>query len=248
MCLILSSLLYVREFVKNHPGAVLVLIGVVGEIILEWTHTKGPKAWLKKFFWSLLVLGLTLEFWEAARSDMQVEELRSTNLVLATNLETVHSNNLAQARQLHDLWIRQGRRTFRLLNFGFPDKIKSRPAGKVVILFEKNNPEVREFADEILFTLKEGGWKVLSCSPFALDDISKIIPFGSTNFVERVQSNIEDAEARDGLTVTARNLERDSPATLLVQSFTECSFECPYWGGGGFPADDSVVVFVVKKL
>ncbi len=87
MCLISSALLYGWEFVRRHPGITLVFVGVVGEIILDWTGTAEKFKKSKKAFWICLVVGLAFEFGEASKEDRQVEELRRANNELEARLK-----------------------------------------------------------------------------------------------------------------------------------------------------------------
>jgi hypothetical protein len=211
---------------------VVIAAGCWGEGWSERHHAVGR---LKRFFWKMVVWGLAVEL------------LAFTVSFIAANIEIerLQSANSAQATQIHTLWIRQGPRYFRLLNFGFLGLVKSRPTGQVVILFEDNNREVKEFAEQILFDLQGGGWKVLSFSPFTPEQILKIAPPSSTN---TIAFELEEAGARDGLAITAHGMDAGSAANGLMWSFTECSIECTAWGGPGFPPDDTVYIFVMKKL
>jgi hypothetical protein len=74
-------------FVLRHPGLLLVLIGVAGEIICDWKDMEGRLARAKKLSAILLVVGLTMEFWEAAKSDEEIAKLK---------LQTADSNLAAQ--------------------------------------------------------------------------------------------------------------------------------------------------------
>jgi hypothetical protein len=73
-------------FCKNHPGILLVIIGVAGEIVCEWDKEKGTRGRLIRLFGLLLVIGLLLEIWEAVKADEQVAHLTQTNLVLQSNV------------------------------------------------------------------------------------------------------------------------------------------------------------------
>jgi len=128
-------------FVKAHPGIVLVLIGVAGEIVLEWKKTQGKLAWLKKSFWILLILGLVLEFFEATKSDRdiavlnrQAAELVHSNLVLSLELEKLKQPRIMNVEQkmafmksLHDAIkgpIRLGAKDASPDSVGFMDSIQ----------------------------------------------------------------------------------------------------------------------------
>src|SRR5437016_12669955 len=75
-----------ETFCKNHPGILLVILGVAGEVICEWNKEKGIRGKLIKVFGFLLVAGLILELWEAVKADEQVAQLTQTNLVLRSNV------------------------------------------------------------------------------------------------------------------------------------------------------------------
>jgi len=65
-----SSLLsHCWQFATRHPGIVLVLLGVVGEVVFDWKEMKGKMAWAKRLSAIVLIAGLMLEFSEAAKSD-----------------------------------------------------------------------------------------------------------------------------------------------------------------------------------
>jgi hypothetical protein len=71
--IILSSLLFnCWEFSTRHPGILLVLLGVAGEVVFDWKEMKGKLAWAKKLSALVLIAGLILEFSEAAKSDKDV--------------------------------------------------------------------------------------------------------------------------------------------------------------------------------
>ncbi|HUJ71955.1 MAG TPA: hypothetical protein VLZ30_06905, partial [Verrucomicrobiae bacterium] len=62
-------------FLSRHPGIVLVLVSVTGEIVLEWKDVQGKKALAKRICWAGLILGLALDFEDAAKSDKEVASL-----------------------------------------------------------------------------------------------------------------------------------------------------------------------------
>lgn len=63
------------EFITRHPGLVLVLIGVAGEVACDWNEMSGRLARAKKLSAILLVVGLAIEFVEAAKSDLEIATL-----------------------------------------------------------------------------------------------------------------------------------------------------------------------------
>src|SRR5258706_10997202 len=73
MILAATSLSLCFEFIARHPGLLLVLIGVAGEIIFDWKEMgHGRLAYAKRISAILLVVGLMMEFWEAAKSDKEI--------------------------------------------------------------------------------------------------------------------------------------------------------------------------------
>jgi hypothetical protein len=60
------------EFATRHPGILLVLFGVAGEVIFDWGEMKGRLACAKRLSALVLIAGLILEFSEAAKSDKDV--------------------------------------------------------------------------------------------------------------------------------------------------------------------------------
>jgi hypothetical protein len=86
MILAVSSFFVCWEFVTRHPGLVLVLAGVVGEVICDWKEMDGRLARAKRLSAILLVVGLMMEFWEAAKSDLEVARLNQE--AAAARLET----------------------------------------------------------------------------------------------------------------------------------------------------------------
>ena len=109
MILAASSLFVCLEFVGRHPGLLLVLIGVVGEIICDWKEMEGRLARAKRISAILLVVGLMMEFWEAAVSDTDLADTKERTAVAekeagqanerAANTE---SNNLVLQAELKD--------------------------------------------------------------------------------------------------------------------------------------------------
>ena len=79
----LPPMLLVSEFVAKHFGAVLVFIGVVGEgveIVLKFICENPSRTFARRLefiggiFWIVLVVGLWMEFSEAAKSDVEVAQ------------------------------------------------------------------------------------------------------------------------------------------------------------------------------
>lgn len=95
-------------FIVNHPGILLVIVGVAGEVICDWNRKKELRERLKKFFGIVLVIGLLWEIAEAVKSDKQVaaaklladeaNERASTNELQVAKI--TQTNLLLQAKVL----------------------------------------------------------------------------------------------------------------------------------------------------
>lgn len=59
-------------FSKRHPGILLVLVGVAGEVFFGWAAPKNRREVLEKFCAVLLVVGLVVEIVEASKEDKQI--------------------------------------------------------------------------------------------------------------------------------------------------------------------------------
>jgi hypothetical protein len=66
----------VRFFCVEHPGVLIVVFAVGGEVICDWNRKKSLRDRLKKFFGMLLVAGLLIEIAEAVKSDRAVASAR----------------------------------------------------------------------------------------------------------------------------------------------------------------------------
>lgn len=134
-------------FILRHPGLLLVLLGVAGEVAFDWGEMKGRKTLGKKISAILLIVGLVVEFGEAAKSDTQVvelqkktEELRKENLQLQSRI---------QPREITD---DQKAVIARLL--------KDNEKCPVLISTDVADPEERLFARQIRDELKSCGFVV----------------------------------------------------------------------------------------
>jgi hypothetical protein len=111
-----AILLNCWNFSLRHPGLLLVLVGVAGEVYFEWKEEAWCKHWKKKVSALLLIFGLCLEFIEAAKSDKNVAasienasnaekeakeanllaaKVGTTNAQLSFKIEELRSNNFA---------------------------------------------------------------------------------------------------------------------------------------------------------
>ena len=72
---------------KNHPGIVLVAVGVLGEMACDWKKEKHFREKLKKWFGVMLMAGLLLEVWEAIKSDGQILALEKQGQTLQFKIQ-----------------------------------------------------------------------------------------------------------------------------------------------------------------
>lgn len=73
----------------------LVLIGVAGEIACDWKEMEGRLARAKRISAILLVVGLMMEFWEAAKSDNEVADTKERTTLVESNNLVLRSNVVA---------------------------------------------------------------------------------------------------------------------------------------------------------
>ena len=141
-------------FMGRHPGLLLVLIGVAGEIICDWREMVGHLARVKRIFAILLILGLVVEFIEAAKSDKEVAELkRQTALVASSNL-MLKTNVLALELKLQPRAITPEQQTALIKLLSNCSK------GKVYISAGAFDGEATTFAQQIEDVLKKSGFEV----------------------------------------------------------------------------------------
>ncbi len=151
--LALSLLSDCWEFLTRHPGLILVLIGVAGEVICDWTEMgKSKKAWAKKVSAIILVLGLAIEFIEASKVDRETAELGSTNRVLSIKMEELRSTNLLLQVKLFELEAKiQHRHITDEMRSQIIAGLKPKASSgiEVFILYPSGDSEATEFASEI---------------------------------------------------------------------------------------------------
>ena len=106
------------NFILRHPGILLVLIGVAGEVVFDWSEMSGRKAFAKRLSALVLILGLVLEFFEAAESDKDVAQAReraavaeSNTVLMQITVAQLNSNNLVLRSNVLALELRVQDRT-----------------------------------------------------------------------------------------------------------------------------------------
>jgi hypothetical protein len=99
MILAASSLFACLQFIGRHPGLLLVLIGVAGEIACDWKEMDGRLARAKRISAILLVVGLMMEFWEAAKSDREIAATKERTALVESNNLVLQANVLELKQQ-----------------------------------------------------------------------------------------------------------------------------------------------------
>ncbi len=182
--LLFSSILSLGwDFASKHVGLFLVLLGVAGEIFFDWPEMKGRRAKAKKVSAILLVVGLVLDFRDAAKSD---EALAETNgraakalqeageaneraakfdvarLKVEKDAEEIRSSNLALQAKVLDL---EGKMQSRAIT---PEKrteligrLKDCPKGKIVILASILDAEATNYAMQLEDVFRSAGFAVV---------------------------------------------------------------------------------------
>jgi len=204
-------------FICRHPGLLLVLIGVVGEIIFDWKEMgSGRLAYGKKISAILLVIGLIAEFAEAAQADQQIvsqelriEELRNQNDSLEKELQwrtVTPKQKLKILDALHDLQFQQ--------------------KCKVQIVADQNDVEAFAFMQDIGNVLEQVGFEVEMTAPMRFFDPSKPLPIGFQMTAKYNApwppgaSEIIGAFSDAGLPPTAYGPNSSAPdSTLLIEIF-----------------------------
>lgn len=133
-------------FVKHHPGAIMVVIGVSGEVTLEWKHTEKR---LLRAFMALVVIGLGIELGETAEEDRETETIRSTNLVLKSNIEKLRSANLELLAKMQWRTIEPDKRK------AIVASLRNAPKGQVDLVGHQADLEAMVFLQHIGGTLAE---------------------------------------------------------------------------------------------
>jgi hypothetical protein len=153
----------VRFFSWEHPGILIVVVAVAGEVICDWNRKKSLKERLKKFFGIMLVSGLLLEIAEAVKSDKkaadayldakQAERDAGQANERAANIE---SNNLVLQAKLQPRTITVKQRE------DFINILKNSPKGQIRIGIRHPDKEVSDFTDQVCDMLTNAGFQIQS--------------------------------------------------------------------------------------
>jgi hypothetical protein len=152
MILASSPLSLCWEFVTRHPGLMLVLIGVAGEVACDWKEMTGRLAWAKKISAMLLVIGLAVEFWESAKLDNEVADTKERTAL-------VESNNLVLKKQVLELEAKmQPRRITMEKRTNFMTLAQLIPKIPVKIVIGQEGRDTEAFAKDLRETLTMAGF------------------------------------------------------------------------------------------
>jgi len=161
-------------FTFRHPGLLFVLLGVIGEVACDWKEMDGRLARAKRLSALLLVFGLLIEFWEAAKSDQEVSRLNLLSKQIGLDsaqakleasqanerAENTESNNLILQSKLLKLEVKTNWRTIipeenkQFIGItrgitGFPIRVR---------MAANASSEVRSFAQKIREMLDDAGF------------------------------------------------------------------------------------------
>ena len=213
-----ASILFVWEFICRHPGLLLVLLGVVGEIICDWKEMGvGRLARAKKISAILLVIGLSVEFVEAAKSDekvskteLQVQELRNQNIALETELQW---RTITEAQR-------------KIILDSLDANLQFKPKCKVQIVVQQGDAEAVSFMQEISDVLSKAGFEVEMQAPLTFFDAKQPVPTGwqigvKSNFPAPDGANeIVEAFLKAGLKPISIGVNPSAPdGGVLIQVF-----------------------------
>jgi hypothetical protein len=165
-------------FCRLHPGLVLVLMGVVGEVIeliadIIWEEQSRKlrlalKTW-GLIFWAIVVFGLLWEFREASKSDIEVKQLQS-------DIETGRSNNLVLQANVLTLQLKlQPRRIMpdQRTNFVFLSHFI--PKLPIRILITQEGRDTEDFGVDLRETLTMAGFPMpANGRPFGIERSSAL--------------------------------------------------------------------------
>lgn len=183
----ISSLVFVWDFVFRHPGLLLVLIGVAGEVYFDWHDMSGRKGIAKRVSAIVLIIGLIIEFGEAAKSDREVAALNlkaeqsgrdaavalkesaqaneraakfdADRIMIAKQAEEIRSTNFVlQAKVLQLEGAMEPRVIGQVQHDEFVAMLQNAPKKPVWILYSNPTGEMKEFASQIRKMLDELGY------------------------------------------------------------------------------------------
>jgi hypothetical protein len=152
------------EFVWNHPGVILVLLGVAGENLWDEKTTDGMKAMYR---WSanMLILGLVVEMFEAVQLDGKLTEAKMAAATANERAEELRKANLALERGVQPRWMQFNSVKFR-------ERLrKARARMDVELLFQEGDVDGYMWLTGVAACLKLEGWKTSGPRPVREDDV-----------------------------------------------------------------------------
>ena len=153
-------------FAIRHPGLMLVLIGVAGEVACDWKEMAGRLAWAKKLSAMLLVIGLVVEFWESAKLDNEVADTKERTAIAVKDASQANeraanteSNNLVLDKQLTELKARLQHRIITPEQRGkFIKALEGCRRGNIIVAKLSIENETGAYARDIRMMLDAAGY------------------------------------------------------------------------------------------
>ena len=216
----------------------LVLIGVAGEVVCDWKEMTGRLAWAKKISAMLLVIGLTVEFWESAKLDNEVAntkertvKLESTNLLISFQVEQLRQKNDELEAKAADRHISEKQRK------DFIKFLENSPKGHVMTGSRHPDSETQMYCDEVYSMLTNAGFTAESRVNYA-GNLAQF-PVGSS--VGVFVDNFSDAPAYSGNLFAAFSFIGLKPTFFTNVQNRAYSFD------EGNPSSNQVIILVVEK-
>jgi hypothetical protein len=182
-----ASLVFAWDFILRHPGLLLVLIGVTGEVYFDWHEMSGRRGIAKRASAIVLIIGLIIEFGEAAKSDKEVAALNlkaeqsgrdaavalkesaeaneraakfdADRVLIAKQAEEIRSTNFVlQAKVLELEGAMQPRMITQAQHVKFVGSLQKAPKEPVWILYSNPTGEMKGFASQLRKMLDEAGY------------------------------------------------------------------------------------------
>jgi hypothetical protein len=214
----------------KHIAVVLVLMGVVGVVILDFKKLRTIRGGVRLLFDAILIAGLVLEIREAAKSDKEVASLNHQT-------EELKRKALPRFKQLQ--------------TSGFRERLKAGPVGELTVAYMPDDLDARRFGEELYVSAIKAGWKQTGMgeitpsliAPQFRDWKPENLPYISKQ--ERVIGCHTESIA-----VWSRVLEFSptpiSPVTSLRNALTESGFESCLVGDDTLPTN-TIVVLIWQK-
>jgi hypothetical protein len=125
---------------------------VVGEIACDWKEMEGRLARAKRISAMLLVVGLMMEFWEAAKSDNEVADTKERTALVESNNLVLRSNIMALELKFKPREITQAQHD------NFVKILEKAPKNPVWILCHHPSREAEAFISQVRKMLNDAGY------------------------------------------------------------------------------------------